>query len=65
MSYVPKKTLFDPATILALRRREILAEYRHWEVEPIRIGPEVISMELALLLGLLIDKAAPENNPIS
>jgi hypothetical protein len=55
VSYQPKKTFLDPATILARRRKEILAEYRFHQLDPIKIGGEPISMELALQLGLLID----------
>lgn len=46
--------------LLAQRRREILEEYRHHNLEPIRIAREPISMELALLLGLIVrlDEAA-------
>jgi hypothetical protein len=58
--YQPKKGLTDPATILALRRREIQSEYRFHGLDPIRIGIEPISMELALQLGLLIDTAAQQ-----
>lgn len=57
MSYQPKKTFLDPATILARRRAEILGEYRYFQLEPIKIGGEPISMELALQLGLLVDLA--------
>jgi hypothetical protein len=60
LSHQPKKTLLDPATILALRRSEISAEYRFHGLDPIRIGTEPISMELALQLGLLIDTAAQQ-----
>lgn len=55
MSYQPKKTFLDRATILAKRRAQILAEYRFHQLDPIRIGDEPISMELALQIGLLID----------
>jgi len=58
MRYQPAKTFLDSATILARRRKEILAEYRFHQLEPIKIGGEPISMELALQLGLLIDLAA-------
>lgn len=37
------------------RRREILAEYRFYNLAPVRIGTEPISMELALQLGLIVD----------
>lgn len=43
---------------LAKRRAEILAEYRFYKLDPIRIGGEPISMELALQIGLLVDTAA-------
>jgi hypothetical protein len=56
--YQPKKGVTDPATILARRRSEILSEYRFHQLDPIRIGGEPISMELALQLELLIDTAA-------
>lgn len=59
MRYQPKQTPNDPAMILARRRSEILSEYRINQLDPIKIGGEPISMELALLLGLLIDNAAP------
>lgn len=58
MRYQPKPGLSDSATILARRRSEILHEYRANQLDPIRIGGEPISMELALQLGLLIDTAA-------
>ena len=45
---------------MAERRTQILAEYRHYGLEPIRIGREPISIELALQLGLLIDKSQTE-----
>jgi hypothetical protein len=60
VSYQPAKTFLDRATILARRRAEILAEYRHFQLEPIKIAGEPISMELALLLGLLVDREAAE-----
>lgn len=59
MSYAPKKRLTDPAAQLAQRRAEILAEYRFHRLDPIRIGGEPISMELALQLGLIVDLAQP------
>lgn len=59
MSYDLKKRPRDPASQLAQRRSEIMAEYRYYQLDPIRIGLEPISMELALQLGLIIDKAAP------
>jgi hypothetical protein len=55
MSYQPRKNPLSPAALLAGRRAEILMEYRHWNLEPVRIGGEPISMELALLLGLIVD----------
>jgi hypothetical protein len=45
---------------MAERRAQILAEYRFYEIDPIRIAGEPISIELAVQLGLLIDKAAME-----
>lgn len=39
-------------------RRDILAEYRFYGIEPIRVGREPISIELALQLGLLVTQAA-------
>jgi hypothetical protein len=54
MSYQPKKALSD-AVILGQRRTEILAEYRYYGLDPIRLGGEPISMELALQLELLVD----------
>lgn len=63
MSYQPKQPASDPRTILARRRAEILSEYRHHRLDPIRIGTEPISMELALQLGLLIDTTAPSDRP--
>lgn len=44
-----------PPPELEQRRKEILAEYRFHGLEPIRIMREPVSMELALILGLLID----------
>lgn len=58
MRFQPKPGVLDAGTILAARRREILAEYRQYQLDPIKIGREPISMELALQLGLLIDNAA-------
>jgi hypothetical protein len=55
MRYEHKKWENDPAILLANRRREILNEYRHNQLDPIKIAGEPISMELALYLGLLID----------
>lgn len=46
-----------PPPELEQRRKEILAEYRFHGLEPIRIMREPISMELALILGLLVDTA--------
>lgn len=63
MSYQPKQTASDPRTILARRRAEILSEYRFYRLDPIRIGSEPISMELALQLELLIDTTAPLDRP--
>lgn len=40
---------------LTQRRKEILGEYRFHNLEPVRIGREPISMELALQLGLIVD----------
>jgi len=40
--------------LLSERRKEILAEYRFHNLEPVRIAREPISMELALLLGLIV-----------
>jgi hypothetical protein len=59
VKYRPKPGLSDPAIILARRRSEILTEYRVNRLDPIRIAGEPISMELALLLGLLIDTTIP------
>lgn len=59
MRYRAKPGFFDAAVLLAERRREILAEYRAHRIDPIRIGNETISIELAVNLGLLIDLAAP------
>ncbi len=55
MKYEIKKPLPE----LKQRRNEILAEYRFYQLDPIRIGREPISIELALLLGLLIDTRIP------
>jgi hypothetical protein len=54
VSYAIKKAPSD-ASLLARRRADILAEYRHFGLDPIRIGGEPISMELALQLELLVD----------
>lgn len=45
----------DPASQLKARRADILAEYRFYNLDPIRIGGEPISLELALLLELLVE----------
>jgi hypothetical protein len=45
----------DPASQLKARRADILAEYRFYNLEPMRIGGEPISLELALVLGLLVE----------
>ena len=58
MRYQPKKWSNDPAVLLAKRRAEILGEYRQYQLDPIKIGREPISMELALQLELLVDLAA-------
>lgn len=58
MSYQPKNAR-DPAYLLAKRRAEILQEYRFHQLDPIKIGREPISMELALQLGLLVDLSQP------
>ena len=55
MKYELKKRANDAAAELAQRRKEILAEYRFHELEPIKIGREPISIELALYLELLVD----------
>lgn len=60
MTYQMKKREADPEKLLAERRKEILAEYRFHGLDPIRIGREVISMELALILGLIVDTRAVE-----
>lgn len=52
MSYQPKN---KPRDLLAERRAQIVAEYRFYGLEPMRIAGEPISMELALLLGLIVD----------
>lgn len=62
MRYELKRTSAD----LVARRAEILAEYRWHGLEPIRIGREPISIELAVILGLLVDtriSAAPTHHP--
>lgn len=58
MRYQPKPGVGDPTVTLARRRSEILSEYRYHQLDPIRIGDEPISMELALQLELLIDTTA-------
>ena len=58
MTYEMKKRARDPASLLAARRAEIVAEYRFYNLNPIRICREAISMELALQLGLLVDNSA-------
>lgn len=40
---------------LRRRRADILAEYRFYGLNPMRIGGEPISLELALHLGLLVE----------
>lgn len=52
MSFEPKK---KPRDKLAERRAEIIAEYRFYGLDLIRIMGQPISMELALQLGLLVD----------
>jgi hypothetical protein len=51
MSYELKK----PSRDLAARRKEILADYRRYEMQPMRIAGEVISIELAVQLGMIRD----------
>lgn len=60
MSYAIKKTRNDPAYLLAQRRADILAEYRFYNLAPMRIAGEPISLELALLLGLIVETEAAE-----
>lgn len=55
MAFERKNKLPSPATMLEQRRKEILAEYRFYGLEPVRIALEPISMELALQLGLIVD----------
>ena len=59
MRYRPEPGALDQATILARRRGEIRAEYSFHRLDLIKIGGEPISLELALLLGLIIDNAQP------
>jgi hypothetical protein len=49
---LPKR---DVVSELARLRAEILAEYKFYDMKPIRIGGEPISIELAVQLGLIID----------
>jgi hypothetical protein len=58
MAFERKNKPPSPATLLEQRRKQILAEYRFYGLEPIRIAREPISMELALQLGLIVDTAA-------
>ena len=51
MKYETKK----PPRDLAARRAEILAEYKFYNMQPMRIGGEPISIELAVQLGLIVD----------
>jgi hypothetical protein len=44
-----------PPRDLAARRAEILAEYKFYNMQPMRIGGEPISIELAVQLGLIVD----------
>lgn len=55
MTYQIKRKPNDPASLLKRRRGEILDEYRFYQMQPIRIANEVISVELAVNLGLIID----------
>ena len=55
MKYELKSRANDAALQLKQRRAEILDEYRFHELEPIKIGREPISIELALYLELLVD----------
>lgn len=50
-----KYELKKPSRDLTARRKDILAEYRHYQMEPMRIAGEVISIELAVNLGLIVD----------
>lgn len=59
MSFKPKISKRDPASLLAKRRAEILSEYRFHQLDPVRIAGEPISMELALQLGLIVDLSQP------
>jgi hypothetical protein len=58
MAFERKNKPPSPATLLEQRRKQILAEYRFYGLEPVRIAREPISMELALQLGLIVDTAA-------
>jgi hypothetical protein len=46
-----------PAHDLTQRRAEILAEWRFYKMEPMTIGREPISIELALQLGMIGEAA--------
>lgn len=51
MSYELKR----PSRDLVARRKDILAEYRFYDMQPMRIGGEVVSIELAVILGMIVD----------
>ena len=55
MRHELKSRTNDAASQLAARRKDILAEYRFYGLDPIKIGREPISLELALQLELLIE----------
>jgi hypothetical protein len=55
MKYELKKRPRD----LVARRKDILAEYRFYQMDPMRIGGEVISIELAVMLGMIVDTTHP------
>ena len=51
MKYEIKK----PSRDLTARRKDILAEYAFYRMQPMRIAGEVISIELAVQLGMIVD----------
>jgi hypothetical protein len=55
VSYELKKRVRDER---AERRKEILGDWRFYNMEPMSIGREPISIELALQLGMIVE--APE-----
>lgn len=65
MAFERKNKLPSPETVLEQRRKQILAEYRFHGLDPVRIAREPISMELALLLGLIVDNSVTDSEQVA